>query len=84
VYLDDILIVSATREDHEKYMRSVLGKLRENNFITKRKNCEFFRKVIQVLWHVISEDGTEVYPTKSEVTESWLKPETYKQALSSL
>jgi hypothetical protein len=41
VFVDDILIYSETAEEHEKHLRIVLEKLRQNQLYAKFKKCEF-------------------------------------------
>ena len=41
VFIEDILVYSNTKEEHEKLLREVLKTLQDNEFKTKK--CEFFR-----------------------------------------
>jgi hypothetical protein len=41
VFIDDILIFSNNAEEHDKYLRMVLQKLRENQLYVKLNKCEF-------------------------------------------
>jgi hypothetical protein len=41
VFIDDILIYSRSREEHEKHLRTILQILRENKLYAKFKKCEF-------------------------------------------
>jgi hypothetical protein len=41
VFIDDILIFSNNVEEHDKYLRMVLQKLRENQLYVKLNKCEF-------------------------------------------
>ena len=41
VYLDDIVVYSKTLTEHEKHLRLVFQKLRENRLYVKPKKCEF-------------------------------------------
>jgi hypothetical protein len=40
-FIDDILVYSATYEDHEEHLKTVLSILREKKLFTKLKKCEF-------------------------------------------
>ena len=41
VFIDDILIYSRTKEEHEEHLRIVLGILREKRLYAKFSKCEF-------------------------------------------
>ena len=59
VYLDDILIHSATEQEHLERLRQVLQILRENNLYLKRSKCEFMKKETDWLGHTISGEGVK-------------------------
>jgi hypothetical protein len=64
VFIDDILIYSKNREEHEEHLRLVLQLLREHQLHAKFSKCDFFHKQIHCLGHVISEKGVVVDPDK--------------------
>jgi hypothetical protein len=41
VLIDDILIYSETAKEHEKHLKIVLEKLRQNQLYAKFEKCEF-------------------------------------------
>uniref|UniRef100_A0A1S3YYG3 RNA-directed DNA polymerase homolog n=1 Tax=Nicotiana tabacum TaxID=4097 RepID=A0A1S3YYG3_TOBAC len=41
VFIDDILVYSQSREDHEQHLRTVLQTLREKKLYAKFSKCEF-------------------------------------------
>ncbi|XP_019251552.1 PREDICTED: uncharacterized protein LOC109230519, partial [Nicotiana attenuata] len=41
VFIDDILVYSRSREDHEQHLRTVLHTLREKKLYAKFSKCEF-------------------------------------------
>jgi hypothetical protein len=41
VFIDDILVYSATAKEHEQHLRIVLEKLRQNQLYAKFSKCEF-------------------------------------------
>jgi hypothetical protein len=54
VFLNDILIYSKIKEEHEEHLRFVLEKLRANQLYTKFSKCEFWlTQVLAFLSHRI-------------------------------
>jgi hypothetical protein len=41
VFINDILVLSKTEEEHAEHLRLVLQKLREHKLYAKRSMCEF-------------------------------------------
>jgi hypothetical protein len=64
VYLDDILIMSRTPEDHLEHLRVVFSTLREHNFQVKLSKCKFFKEQIKYLGHILSKEGVRPNPAK--------------------
>jgi hypothetical protein len=54
VFIDDILVYSKTKEEHEEHLRIVLQTLRKHKLYGKFDKCNFYQKKIQYLGHVIS------------------------------
>ncbi|KAL5547540.1 hypothetical protein UlMin_002771 [Ulmus minor] len=57
IFIDDILIYSKTRENHEAHLELVLQRLKEHRLYAKFKKCEFWIEQVTFLGHVISKDG---------------------------
>lgn len=57
VYLDDIIIFSDTPDKHVLHVKLVIDKLRENKFYLSSHKLRFFQKKLQVLGHVIDDQG---------------------------
>jgi hypothetical protein len=64
VFIDDILIFSKNKEDHDEHLRVVLQKLRENQLYAKPSKCEFWLKEVSFLGHINSDGGISVDPSK--------------------
>jgi hypothetical protein len=62
VFLDDVLVYSETKEEHEKHLRMVLQVLREHQLYAKLSKCSFYQRKIHYLGHIISEEGIVVDP----------------------
>jgi hypothetical protein len=74
VFLDDILIYSKSKEEHENHLRSMFQVLREHHLYAKLSKCYFYQKQIHYLGHIISEQGIVVYLEKIEAIRGWPTP----------
>jgi len=50
---------------------TVLGRLRAANLKLNCSKCELFRRKVSYLGHIISGDGIEVQPEKTETVRCW-------------
>ena len=71
IFINDILVYSKTKKDHERHLRMVLQTLREHQLFTKFSKCEFWLAKISFLGHIISKDELTVDPVKIEVVAKW-------------
>jgi hypothetical protein len=71
VFLDDILVYSKSKEEHEHHLRMVLQVLREHQFYAKLSKFSFYQKKIHYLGHIISKDGIVVDLEKIESIREW-------------
>ncbi|KAL5516149.1 hypothetical protein EMCRGX_G001420 [Ephydatia muelleri] len=74
VYLNDILIFSATIEDHLVRLRDVLDRLKNAGLKIKPSKCHLMRKSIKYLGHVVSEHGIKTDPEKTRCVADWPTP----------
>nr|ABA98110.1 retrotransposon protein, putative, Ty3-gypsy subclass [Oryza sativa Japonica Group] len=84
VFIDDILIYSKTKEEHEEHLRLALEKLREHQLYAKFSKCEFWLSEVKFLGHVISSGGVAVDPSNVESVLSWKQPKTVSEIRSFL
>ena len=75
--------ISFARE-HVKRLRGVFQKLAAAGLKLKLSKCEFFKKRIIYLGHVVSEKGIEVDPKKTEAVRKWPVPKTVTDVRSFL
>ncbi|GJS06088.1 putative reverse transcriptase domain-containing protein [Tanacetum coccineum] len=71
VFIDDILIYSKTKEDHEVLLGLVLELLRKEKLYAKFSKCEFWLQEVQFLGHVVNHNGIHVDPSKIEAVKNW-------------
>ncbi|XP_074356031.1 uncharacterized protein LOC141695701 [Apium graveolens] len=84
VFIDDILVYSKSREEHEEHLRIVLETLRNNKLYAKYKKCEFWLDQVAFLGHIVSADGIRVDPAKVEAITNWPRPSTTTEVRSFL
>ncbi|GBO07184.1 Retrovirus-related Pol polyprotein from transposon 297 [Araneus ventricosus] len=71
VYLDDIIIVGRTFEEHLNNLRKVFQRLQKANLKLNPKKCRFFHKEVAYLGHVISAEGVKTDPEKIKAVVDW-------------
>jgi hypothetical protein len=74
VFIDDILVYSRSKEEHEEHLHLALQKLREHKLYVKLSKCEFWMKQVAFLGHIISKGGISVDPSKVQHVLSWNAP----------
>ena len=70
VFIDDILIYSKTKAEHERHLRLTLQTLQGNRLYAKFSKCEFWLKEVQFLGHIVSDKGILVDPVKVEAVKN--------------
>ncbi|GBN93715.1 Retrovirus-related Pol polyprotein from transposon 17.6 [Araneus ventricosus] len=63
VYLDDIIIIGRTFEEHLNNLRKVFKRLQKANLKLSPKKCRFFQNEVTYVGHVISA-GVKTDPEK--------------------
>nr|GEX81427.1 putative reverse transcriptase domain-containing protein [Tanacetum cinerariifolium] len=76
MFIDDILIYSKNKEDHEKHLKIILGLLKNERLYAKFLKCDFWLMSVQFLNHVIDSNGVHVDPAKVEAIQNWSAPTT--------
>ena len=79
VYLDDVLVASATHEQHQQDLRVVLERFREHGLVLNGAKCVLGEEQVEYLGHQISATGIKPLPGKVAAIRSFPKPETAKQ-----
>ncbi|GBM26318.1 Retrovirus-related Pol polyprotein from transposon 297 [Araneus ventricosus] len=75
VYLDDIIIVGRTFEEHLNNLREVFQRLQKANLKLNPKKCRFFQKEVAYLGHVTSAEGVKTDPEKIKAVVVWPRPD---------
>ena len=83
VYLDDILIYSKTRKDHERHLEQVFAKLEQAGLQVYLSKCEFFKTEVTFLGVILSIDGPRMDPSKIRDIVDWAQPTCLKERTGS-
>ncbi|GKE77966.1 putative nucleotidyltransferase, ribonuclease H, partial [Tanacetum coccineum] len=63
VFIDDILVYSKSKDEHEVHLRLVLEFLKKEELYAKFSKCEFWLQKVQFLGHVVNQNGIHVDPS---------------------
>ncbi|GJW79072.1 putative reverse transcriptase domain-containing protein [Tanacetum coccineum] len=76
VFIDDILIYSKSKEEHEEHLKLILELLKKEELYAKFSKCEFWIPKVQFLGHVIDSKGIHVDPVKIKSVKDWAPPKS--------
>ena len=74
VFVDDILIYSKSKENHEDHLRVVLQVLRDHQLYVKFSKYEFWLVEVKFLGHIVSTSAVSIDPKKVEAVMSSERP----------
>ncbi|GJV65489.1 putative reverse transcriptase domain-containing protein [Tanacetum coccineum] len=76
VFIDDIMIYSKNKQEHEEHLKLILELLKKEELYAKFSKCEFWIPKVQFLGHVIDSEGIHVDPAKIESIKDWTSPKS--------
>ena len=79
VYLDDIVVYSATMEEHKRHLEMVFQKLRENQLYVKREKCAFAQTIIKFFGHIIEHGHIWMDIEKVRAIQEYKTPTNVKE-----
>ena len=83
-YLDDIIIILSTPDEHLERLRPAFERFRAHNSKNNPDNCDFSRMKVQSLGHTVSKEGLEVDPSKIEAVQKFPAPRSQTEVKSFL
>ena len=78
-YLDDIIIFSQNEQEHLKHIEIIFKKLKKTGLKLKESKCDFFKKEIHCLGHLISVSRIQPLPKKLDSIHNMPKPRSAKR-----
>ena len=79
VYLDDVIILGKTFEEHLRNLKEVFQCLREAGLRLKPSKCNLFLEEVEFLGHIVSAKGVCTDPKKTEKVAKWPAPTSKKE-----
>jgi hypothetical protein len=83
-YLDDIVVLGETFEQHLKVLQEVFRRLRAANLRLNPDKCQFGRRSLTYLGHVVTAAGIRTDPDKVAAIQQLATPKTLRQLRSFL
>ena len=74
VYIDDVIVLGRTFQDHLSNIALVLQRLRSAGLKVKPGKCELLKRKVSYQGHVVSAEGIATDPTKIEKVLRWRVP----------
>ena len=84
VYLDDVLVMGSTLEEHLSNLREVLTRLAEAGLKLKPSKCKLVHKKVEYLGYVVSSSGIAADPKKIYAVENFPRSTDLKSLRSFL
>ena len=74
VYLDDIMVMGKTFEEHLTNLEEVFNRMKEANLKLNPKKCLLFQKEVEFFGHTVSVTEIETTGTKISAIRDWPRP----------
>ena len=84
LYLDDIIVLSSTFDEHIERLDEVLSRLGQAGLKLKPSKCHMFKSEVAYLGHVVSAAGIKPDPEKLERIQDWPSPTSVSELRSFL
>lgn len=84
VYMDDIIIYSPTIHEHISRLKEVFQRLQKANLKIQPDKCEFLKKEVAYLGHLITPEGVKPNPEKVSCIQNFPQPKNPKEIKSFL
>jgi hypothetical protein len=84
LYLDNILHLSGTWDEHVRHVKQVLDTLQREKLYVKLSKCEFGKTTLVYLGHIVGGGQLKIAPSKINVIVNWHEPKSVTKVRSFL
>jgi hypothetical protein len=74
LYLDDVIVIGKSFNEHYAHLEEVLTRLRAAGLKLKPSKCHLFQREVRYLGHVVSKHGVSTDPDKIAAVADWPVP----------
>ncbi|UYV63913.1 K02A2.6-like [Cordylochernes scorpioides] len=74
VYLDDVMVMGRTFEEHLKNLQEIFNRFKAANLGLNPRKCQLFQKKVEFLGHTVSAKGIQTSESKILAIRDWPKP----------
>lgn len=78
-YIDDVLVFSKTREEHEDHLRQLFSRLHNYGVVLNAAKCNFGVAELDFLGHHVDKHGIRPLPDKVNIIQQFPQPQTTKK-----
>ena len=75
-YLDDVLVASATPEEHVQHLEQTLQRLEQHGLVLNGEKCVLGVSEVEYLGHVVSASGIRPMPDRVQAIQKYPRPGT--------
>lgn len=79
IYMDDIIVFSTSLQEHLENLEKILRALEKVNLKLQLDKCEFLKKEVAFLGHIVTDQGVKPNPDKISVIKGWPLPKNQKE-----
>ena len=79
VYLDDIIVMAPSIEEHNRRLAEVFSRIWAAKLKLRPDKCTILQREVTFLGHVVSGNGITMDPRKLEIVRSWPTPRNLKE-----
>ena len=83
-YIDDVLVVGRTLDEHLENLEMVLKRLKDAGLKIKPEKCSLMRPEVKYLGFVVSREGVKTDPEKVDAVQRFPRPENVRRLRSFL
>jgi len=79
VYIDDIIVVGRTFDEHIQNLKQIFERLDKAGLKLQPHKCQFLQQKVQFLGHIVSTEGISPDPSKTSRVREWSVPTSVKE-----